>query len=74
MKSRRFFFVTVLLTGMLAVLGLSQGPARAEPHQKVQLGSATWLASLEEAQARSKATGKPILWLDMVGRLDEKWC
>ena len=47
--------------------------ASASP-QSVELGGAVWKADWTEAQVESLATGKPVLMLDLVGRLDEKWC
>ena len=49
------------------------GFAWAAPGE-VKLGGAVWLNNLEQAKAESRASGKPILVFDLVGRLDEKWC
>lgn len=40
----------------------------------VELAGARWESSWDLARQRAVAEGKPILLLDMVGRLDEKWC
>lgn len=64
-----------MLVGLMSILALGgDNKASAEPEKTVTLGSATWFSDLSAVQARARETGKPILWLDMVGRLDETWC
>ena len=75
MRKRAFGLAMCLLLGLVGVLALGGGDrVSAQPEKKVLLGSATWLSDLPAAQACARETGKPILWLDMVGRLDETWC
>lgn len=74
MRKVGLFLVCALaaLVGWQALPGARADSAAVAPSLK--LGSASWMSDLAAAQQQSKLSGKPILWLDMVGRLDEKWC
>ena len=74
MRKKAFGLTLCLLAAIVGALALGGNRAGAEQEKTVLLGSATWLSDLSAAQARAREADKPILWLDMVGRLDEKWC
>jgi hypothetical protein len=50
--------------------------AAASPftNPRVQPGKVRWHATVEQANAASAASGKPVLIFSMMGRLDEKFC
>lgn len=52
---------------------LSTLAAQTEP-LAVELAGVRWESSLEFARQRAQAENKPLLVLDMLGRLDERWC
>ena len=62
------------LVGMLFSFLPGCFQAEAQSKGSIELGGVMWTDSLEHAQAASAQTGKPILWFDMIGRLDETWC
>jgi len=39
-----------------------------------EIAGAAWESSWEQAVSRARREGKPILHLQMLGHLDEKWC
>lgn len=61
-----------LLTGVFLMFALQSKTLAG--NGPLALGNATWTSNLQQAQAQSAASGKPILMLDMIGQLDEKWC
>jgi hypothetical protein len=53
------------------------GPAAAADgfaNPKVPPGKVRWHASFEDACRAARASGKPVLLFQMMGRLDEKFC
>jgi hypothetical protein len=52
------------------------GPAvpGAIVNPKVQPGKVRWHASFDDACRAARASGKPVLLFEMMGRLDEKFC
>ena len=50
------------------VLGLA---ALARPADTMKVD---WLTSLDAAKAKAAETGKPILYFQLLGRLDEEYC
>lgn len=62
---KRYLLLMLTTLGLAAVA--SPGPAA------VELAGVRW-ESWENARARARHEGKPILLFDMVGRLDERWC
>lgn len=60
--------MTTLLTIVSAVL-VSAVPVAQEPP-----GDIPWATSLDAAREKASAVGKPVLLLDLFGRLDEELC
>lgn len=62
-----------ILIGSALVLaaGVSFGFAHTGP-AKTRVNGTDWYASFEDAKKQAKKTGKPILFLSMFGKLDEK--
>lgn len=52
--------------------GVLSGPASANP--PIAPGLVPWHAGFEEACAAAKASGRPVLLFDMLGRLDREHC
>ncbi len=66
--------LALAVLGLFAWAGVGSISAEVRPDSPVTLGGAEWINDLEHARAASVETGKPILWFDMIGRLDENWC
>ena len=64
----KLIFITLLT---LSMSGLANNKGATG---KVELAGSTWVEGLEAAQQQAKRENKPILLLEMMGRLDEKWC
>lgn len=58
-----------LLALAAAVLFGVQDASHADTAMKVE-----WLTSLEAAKEKAAATGRPILYFQLLGRLDEEYC
>lgn len=56
---------------LIATLFFSTLIAQAETFE---IAGAGWESSWEQALSRAQREGKPILHLQMLGHLDEKWC
>ena len=63
---------SVLVDGRLLIDCGPEAPRQAS-RAGVELAGVRW-ESWENARARARHEGKPILLFDMVGRLDERWC
>lgn len=61
---------TILATGAICAVGLG-GPG---PKPKLMLGGVEWESDWGAALASAKRENKPILKLDLLGRLDEEFC
>jgi hypothetical protein len=46
----------------------------ADSSQRVQPGLVAWHANYQEAVDASRASGKPVLLVQLLGRMDEKFC
>jgi hypothetical protein len=64
-----------------AIIALATSPAEAptkaapaKDYGTVQLAGATWLGSFDEAVRQARESGRPILHLQMFGRLDDAYC
>ncbi|MCA9775384.1 MAG: hypothetical protein KC800_01650 [Candidatus Eremiobacteraeota bacterium] len=60
---KKFFLIATLFFCSLG--------AQAET---VEIAGANWESSWNQAVTRALREGKPILHLQMLGHLDEKWC
>jgi hypothetical protein len=69
-RSRIWFGLAVAITASLVTAGWSAG-INAAP---VVIGSVSWTSSMPDAMSRAKAQGKPILHLQMFGRLNDEFC
>jgi len=49
-------------------------PAAAFDNPTVEAGKVKWHATLADAQAAAKKSGKPVLLFQMMGYLDKKFC
>lgn len=49
-------------------------PAATPDNPTVEPGKVKWHATLEDAQAAAKKSGKPVLLFQMMGYLDKKFC
>ena len=49
-------------------------PAATADNPTVEPGKVKWHATLEDAQAAAKKSGKPVLLFQMMGYLDKKFC
>jgi hypothetical protein len=59
---------------VLAALTLSLSASAKPTSKKVVLAGVPWESSLDAAKPRAKKEGKPILHLQMFGRLDDSFC
>ncbi|MEK7867356.1 MAG: hypothetical protein AAB434_11805 [Planctomycetota bacterium] len=56
------------LVALAILLGVREA-SHADTGMKVD-----WLTSLEAAKEQAAATGRPILYFQLLGRLDEEYC
>lgn len=65
----------ILLSFVMVGVALAwESPDSPSPDGTVNLAGAQWGSNFERAKQQARASGKPILLFDMVGRLDEQWC
>lgn len=81
---RRWILVSSLAVAAVVGLGHAWGgdavPAQQQSKQQATpavasaIGGVHWYSDLAAARARAARTGKPVLELQLFGRLDERWC
>jgi ABC-type proline/glycine betaine transport system substrate-binding protein len=65
--------ISITATVLVGVVGFSIAES-APSIETVQVGDVAWVESLEAAMPIAKREGKPILHLQMFGRLDDDFC
>jgi hypothetical protein len=73
MRAKRIA-ASAVLAGVLAATVFALMPPGVNPKGSTKVGMVSWANSLEEAKARAMKEGKPILHLQMFGKLSEEFC
>ena len=80
-KSRYIVIASVIVAACVSLAQMRGGePAPSEPSEKrapsvnVEIAGATWHGSFDEAVERAMKEDKPVLHLQMFGKLDDAYC
>jgi hypothetical protein len=77
-KSRYLVLASVIVAACVSfsqMRGVEPAPGKeSAPALNVEIAGATWLGSFDEAVERAMSEDKPVLHLQMFGKLDDAYC
>jgi hypothetical protein len=75
MMSTKAIVLLIVAVGVVGAFAISNpAPPTSEPTRPVMLAGKTWHGSLDEALVIARRENKPVLHLQMFGKLDDALC